>query len=55
MTLRAVGNLEQTQEFVPILEKCFWRKENSMGVRVAAVEAYRRMSCAADVCLHCLE
>ncbi|XP_062612312.1 LOW QUALITY PROTEIN: uncharacterized protein LOC134274081 [Saccostrea cucullata] len=48
MTLRAIGNIEQTQTFVPVLEQCFSRKQNSMGIRVAAVEAYRRMSCAAD-------
>lgn len=34
---------------IPVLEKCFSRKNNAMGIRVAAVEAYRRMPCAADV------
>lgn len=49
MTLRAIGNIEQTQTMIPVLEKCFSRKNNAMGIRVAAVEAYRRMPCAADV------
>nr|XP_034313736.1 apolipophorins isoform X7 [Crassostrea gigas] len=48
LTLRAIGNIEQTQTMIPVLEKCFSRKNNAMGIRVAAVEAYRRMPCAAD-------
>ena len=49
ITLRSIGNIEQSQRFVPTLENCFGNKQNPMEIRVAAVEAYRKMSCGADV------
>ncbi|KAK3089687.1 hypothetical protein FSP39_005602 [Pinctada imbricata] len=48
LTLRAIGNIEQSQRFVPTLENCFGNKQNPTEIRVAAVEAYRKMSCGAD-------
>lgn len=32
-----------------VLEKCFLRKNNVMGIRVVVVEVYRRMFCVVDV------
>lgn len=32
-----------------VLEKCFLRKNNVMGIRVVVVEVYCRMFCVVDV------
>ena len=48
-SLRAMGNLEFADKLVPTINECIAKKTNEMEIRVTAVEAFRRMSCGADV------
>lgn len=48
-SLRAIGNIEYADRLVSTVNACIQKKTNEMEIRVAAVEAYRRMSCGADV------
>ncbi|XP_052061384.1 apolipophorins-like [Mytilus californianus] len=47
-SLRAIGNIEYADRLVSTVNACIQKKTNEMEIRVAAVEAYRRMSCGAD-------
>jgi hypothetical protein len=44
-----MGNLEFADKLVPTINECIAKKTNEMEIRVTAVEAFRRMSCGADV------
>lgn len=48
LSLRAIGNIGHAQRLIPVLDGCIARKTNPTEIRVAAVEAYRRLSCGAD-------
>ncbi|KAL3868012.1 hypothetical protein ACJMK2_040851 [Sinanodonta woodiana] len=48
LALRAIGNIGYAQASIPTLYSCISNKQNPMDIRVAAVEAFRRMSCGAD-------
>ena len=45
MSLKAIGNTGHAESVAPTLTRCYENKENPMGVRVAAVNAFRRMAC----------
>jgi len=45
MSLKALGNTGRAPQAVPILSRCLANKDINMDVRVAAVEAFRRMPC----------
>ena len=47
MSLKALGNTGHAESVAPTLARCFQNEENPMPVRVAAVNAFRRMSCNA--------
>ncbi len=49
MSLKAIGNTGHAEHVVPTLNRCFMNEKNPMGIRVAAVNAFRRMACTADV------
>ena len=49
MSLRGLGNTGHADFATGALDKCIYNKDNSMDIRVAAVQAYRRLSCGADV------
>ena len=49
MTLRALGNTGHAEEAVSSLYNCIGKKDNPMDIKVAAVQAFRRLSCGADV------
>lgn len=49
MSLKAIGNTGHAEQVVPTLNRCFMNNEISMEIRVAAVNAFRRMACTADV------
>nr|AGM37974.1 apolipophorin [Sinohyriopsis cumingii] len=48
LALRAIGNIGHAQTSIPTLYSCISNTKNPMDIRVAAVEAFRRMSCGAD-------
>ncbi|XP_076440191.1 uncharacterized protein LOC143279842 [Babylonia areolata] len=48
VTLRAIGNIGRSEAASLRLEKCFIQSDLPMDVRVAALDAYRRMPCTAD-------
>ncbi|XP_076451754.1 uncharacterized protein LOC143287554 isoform X2 [Babylonia areolata] len=43
--LRAIGNAGRTKRMTEVLTACLKRKNNPLDVRVAAMQAFRRMSC----------
>lgn len=45
MSLKALGNTGRAPRAVPVLSRCLANTELPMDVRVAAVEAFRRMPC----------
>ncbi|XP_039263293.2 uncharacterized protein LOC120339267 [Styela clava] len=45
--LRAIGNAGQTTE-QSVLRRCIFENDNSMEIRIAAIEAHRRMPCSVD-------
>lgn len=47
--LRAIGNAGHMTSSVSLVNKCLNRNKNPMEVRVAAAQAFRRMSCDANV------
>ena len=49
MSLRALGNTGHAQEAVPFLYNCISKKDNPMDIKIAAIQAFRRLSCGADV------
>lgn len=49
MTLRAIGNAGHSERVVDSIRNCFTKEGNPIEVRVAAVEAFRRLPCSADV------
>ena len=49
MTLRALGNTGHAEAIVPSLYKCIGNQDNTMDIKIAAVQAFRRLSCGADV------
>lgn len=49
MSLRALGNTGHAEAVVPSLYNCIERQDNSMDIRIAAIQAFRRLDCAADV------
>jgi len=48
IAIKAIGNAGVLSFISNDLVRCARREENSMAVRVAAVEAFRRMSCSVD-------
>lgn len=48
MTLRALGNTGHADMAVPALYSCI-EGDNSMDIRIAAIQAFRKLSCASDV------
>ena len=49
MTLRALGNTGHAEAIVPSLYRCIGNQDNTMDIKIAAVQAFRRLSCGADV------
>ena len=49
MTLRALGNTGHAEAIVPSLYRCIGNKDNTMDIKIAAIQAFRRLSCGADV------
>ncbi len=49
MSLKALGNTGHAEQVVPTLNRCFLNEQIPMEIRVAAVNAFRRMACTADV------
>jgi len=49
MTLRAIGNTGHAEAIVPSLYNCIEEEDNSMDIRIAAIQAFRRLDCATDV------
>lgn len=49
ITIKAIGNAGVLSFISNDLVRCAQRKQNPMAVRVAAVEAFRRMACSVDV------
>ncbi|XP_053394173.1 apolipophorins-like [Mercenaria mercenaria] len=47
MTLRALGNTGHAEMAVPALYTCI-EGDNSMDIKVAAIQAFRKLSCASD-------
>ena len=45
MSLKAIGNTGHAESVAPTLTRCFENEENPMYVRIAAVNAFRRMAC----------
>jgi hypothetical protein len=50
MTLRAIGNTGHAETAVPSLYSCI-EGDNSMDIKIAAIQAFRKLSCATDVSL----
>lgn len=48
LTLRAIGNIGRSSAVTLNLEPCLTKSEVPMDVRVAAIDAYRRVPCSAD-------
>ncbi|XP_067677413.1 uncharacterized protein [Haliotis asinina] len=48
VALRALGNAGHLDRLTSTLSSCFNRQANPMEVRVAAIQAYRRLPCSAD-------
>ncbi|XP_067677415.1 uncharacterized protein [Haliotis asinina] len=48
LALRALGNAGHLDRLTSTLSSCFNRQANPMEVRVAAIQAYRRLPCTAD-------
>ncbi|KAL4235628.1 hypothetical protein ACF0H5_004023 [Mactra antiquata] len=48
MTLRSIGNIGSAETLIPDLYNCITESDNSMDIKVAAIQAFRGMSCAAD-------
>ncbi|XP_067677414.1 uncharacterized protein [Haliotis asinina] len=48
VALRALGNAGHLDRLTTTLSSCFNRQVNPMEVRVAAIQAYRRLPCTAD-------
>ena len=49
MSLKALGNIGHAARSVPTLTRCVANTELPMELRVAALQAFRRMPCQADV------
>ena len=49
MSLKALGNTGHAETAVPSLNSCLDNERTPMDIRVAAVQAFRRMACTADV------
>lgn len=49
MALKAIGNTGHAQRTVPTLARCAANTDLPMELRVAALQAFRRMPCLADV------
>jgi hypothetical protein len=47
LALRAIGNAGNAERVAPVLSRCAMNEEAPMSVRVAAINAYRRISCSA--------
>ena len=47
--LRAIGNMGHSERLAFSLEKCFNNKNNPAEVRVASLDAFRRLPCSTDV------
>ncbi|XP_048255783.1 apolipophorins-like [Haliotis rufescens] len=48
LTLRAIGNIGNADRLSLSLQLCFTREKNPMEVRIAALDAFRRLPCGAD-------
>ncbi|XP_033098587.1 uncharacterized protein LOC117102434 [Anneissia japonica] len=48
LALKALGNSGQAFSIIPTLDRCFKRKSNQIDVRIASVEAFRRLSCGKE-------
>jgi len=48
LTLRAIGNAGNAQQLVATLNRCVNNEDAQMSIRVAAINAYRRISCDAS-------
>ncbi|XP_071116773.1 uncharacterized protein [Haliotis cracherodii] len=48
VALRALGNAGHVDRLTTTLSSCFNKQANPMEVRVAAIQAYRRLPCTAD-------
>lgn len=52
MSLRALGNTGHAEMAVPALYDCISEENNSMDIKVSAIQAFRGLSCATDVSSH---
>jgi hypothetical protein len=48
MNLKAIGNSGFAETIVPTLNKCFMETDNPMEIRLAAITAFRRMTCTSN-------
>ena len=49
MALKGLGNAGHANQAIAALTRCYINDEAPMAIRVAAVNAFRRMPCEADV------
>jgi len=47
--LKAIGNAGNAERVVPTLNRCIANSEIPIALRVAAISAFRRISCSAEV------
>ena len=45
MSLKAIGNAGYASSAIPVLRKCFITKETAIDIRLAAIDAFRRLPC----------
>jgi hypothetical protein len=48
MALKALGNTGNAQQAIPALTRCWQNTEEGLELRVAAIQAFRRMPCSSD-------
>lgn len=48
MALKGLGNTGHAGSTVDTLNQCMTREDNNMDIRVASVQAFRRMDCTVD-------
>ena len=49
MSLKSLGNAGYVQNAVSSITKCMSRKDNPTEIRLAAIQAFRRMPCSVEV------
>ena len=55
MALKGLGNTGHAERAIDTLNRCFLNKDAPTEVRVAAMNAFRRISCSAEVGLHSID